>query len=93
MSRKYTEIEMLSDEIFHHIGRGNLELCQTVLTHRNRHREKVPQRKAHSVPPPPEPYRKMQGDQPQSADQARSCPFAHRRAQDSPTLAAVGCRS
>ena len=31
MSRKYTEIEMLSDEIFHHIGRGNLELCQTVV--------------------------------------------------------------
>ena len=31
MSRKYTEIEILSDEIFHHIGRGNLELCQTVV--------------------------------------------------------------
>lgn len=49
MSRKYTKIEMLSDEILHHIGRGNLELCQTVLTHRNRHRENATDRTAVSI--------------------------------------------
>ena len=31
MSRKYTEIEMSSDEILHRIGRCNVELRQTVV--------------------------------------------------------------
>ena len=37
MSRKYTKIEMLSDEILHRNGRSNVELRQSPLTCRNRH--------------------------------------------------------
>ena len=37
MSRKYTKIEMLSDEILHRIGGSNIGLRQAPLTCRNRH--------------------------------------------------------
>ena len=38
MSRKYTEIEMLSDEILHRIQRCNVELHQSSFPRHNRHR-------------------------------------------------------
>ena len=49
MSRKYTKIEMLSDEIFHRIGRCNVELRQPVFPRRNCHRENAADRTAVSI--------------------------------------------
>ena len=41
MSRKYTKIEMLSDEILHCIERCNAKLRQPMFTRRNRYWENI----------------------------------------------------
>ena len=46
MSRNYTKIEMLSDEILLRIGRCNVELCQTAFPCRNRHQKDAADRTA-----------------------------------------------